>query len=282
MTALTSGEPTALSSSASIDQSSWKPEIAIVTITKDDPTGVRKTIESVEQQRCLQYEHAIVDGGSRTDIADWLRRWCDADTRRHILVTNPPKGIYPAMNAGIRRTSAPIILVLNGGDQLMPEALDRVRDHYSKHGWRWAYGGIEGIDPDGGRVGQYTFAPFSRRTFRAGLDWIPHPSAYVTRDLYSEIGLYREDLGNSADQEFFLRACLVAEPEQLPGIVSIFDMSGLSTKEGPFSREISWHRLRVASNTAFGGYSATDLAVTTLLIARQVSIIAFRKLKNPR
>ena len=82
--------------------------------------------------------------------------------------------------------------------------------------------GTEGRNQDGRSVGEHTFTPYSRQTFRAGLEVIPHPSAYVTRDLYYEIGSYREDLGTGADQEFFLRACMVAEPAQIPGVLAIF------------------------------------------------------------
>jgi glycosyltransferase involved in cell wall biosynthesis len=265
---------------ASIDRTVWKPEIAIITITKDDPTGIKKTVASVEQQDFSPYEHVVVDGGSSADVAGWLKSWHDGDPQTHVLVQNPPPGIYPAMNAGIQSTSAPMILVLNGGDQLLPGALRSVSDDYKLHGWRWAYGDTEVRDPSGRLMGHETFTPFSRSTFRAGLNYIPHQSAYVTRNLYEEVGLYREDLGIGADQEFFLRASLVAEPAQLPRILAIFETGGVSSQEGLISREISWHRMRLASNTAFGSHPATELAATAMLIARQFLIRAVRKIRK--
>lgn len=265
---------------ASDGETAWKLEIAIVTITKDDPAGIRKTVASVEQQNFSGYEHAVVDGGSITGVAEYLAAWRNRDMERHILVDNPPDGIYPAMNIGILSTSAPIIVILNGGDQLRSETLRRVSDHYKLHKWRWAYGGCEGRDSDGRLTGQNIFTPFSKRNFRAGLRNIPHPAAYVTRDLYYEVGLYREDLGTGADQEFFLRSCLVAEPGQLPGILAVFLMGGVSSKEGRIGREISWHRMRLASDTAFGGHAATDLVVTALLVARRFLFGTVRRLRR--
>jgi glycosyltransferase involved in cell wall biosynthesis len=248
------------------DASTDDPEIAVVTITKDDPVGIKKTIASVERQDLSQYEHIVVDGGSDPEVAEWLRGWRDADPRRRRLVTDPPKGIYPSMNAGLQSTVAPIIVILNGADQLTDGALLRVRDHHRAWGWRWAYGGVEGRAPDGHLLGQHAASPLSRVAFRAGLEFIPHPAAYVTRDLYDEVGVYREDLGSAADQEFFLRACLVAEPSLIPGIVAVFEMGGTSSQVGRIEREISWHHLRTASKTSFGGSPVVDLFATGLLI----------------
>jgi hypothetical protein len=269
-----------LNSLGSDDALSYSPQIAVVTITKGDPQGIKKTVESVERQRFSRYEHIVVDGGSGPEVADWLRLWRDADPLRRRLVTNPPKGIYPSMNAGIRQAVAPIIVMVNGGDRLTESALHDVTNHHSAHGWKWAYGGVEGRAPDGRLLGQHMASPFSRLAFRAGVQFIPHTAAYVTRDLYEEIGLYREDVGNAADQEFFLRACLVAEPSLLPGIVAVFEMGGTSSQVGRVEREIFWHRLRSASKTSFGGHPAADLGVTAILIGWRFSRDAYRLVKR--
>ena len=258
----------------------WRPEIAIVTITKDDPAGIRRTIESVDQQEFSRYEQVVVNGGSSADVAAYLALWRRRDPDRHILIDNPPDGIYPAMNAGILSTSAQIILVLNGGDQLLPGALGRVSEHYLVNKWRWAYGGVTSSEPEGHSPSNYIFTPFSWRTFRAGLKTIPHLTAYVTRGLYNEVGLYRDDLGSGADQEFFLRACLVAEPAHLPGILAVFDPGGVSSQVGRISREIGWHRMRLASATAFGGNAVCDLIVTVLLLARRFLLDAVGRLRR--
>lgn len=263
-----------------IEQGFPRPDIAIVTITKDDPEGIKATLESVRQQDFSAYEHVVVDGGSRTDVAEWLAAWRDFEVSRHRLVADPPAGIYPAMNAGIRATSAPLVVTLNGGDTMTPGTLRRVSEHYKAHGWRWAMGGVEGVDPDGRRLGEYTFSPYSLRLFRAGLRTIPHPAAYVTRSLYDEVGLYREDLGNIADQEFFLRATHVAEPAHLPGILASFQTGGVSSSEGFIGREMGWHKVRLTSGRAFGGHAATDLVVTALLLARLFPIRAVGKIRR--
>lgn len=262
------------------DPRSGRAEVAVVTITKDDPAGIEATLASVGQQDFSAYEHVVVDGGSSTEVAERLAAWRRTGEGRHLLVDDPPPGIYAAMNAGIRGTSAPVVVVLNGGDTMTPGALRRVSDHHQRHAWRWAMGGVEGRDPDGHRLGEYTFDPYSAPLFRAGLRTVPHPAAYVTRDLYDEVGLYREDLGNIADQEFFLRVARVAEPARLPGILASFQTGGVSSQEGFFGRELAWHKVRLASGTAFGGHAAPDLVVTAALLARLFPIRVVGKLRK--
>lgn len=257
-----------------------EPEVAVVTITKDDPGGIRKTVTSVEQQNFSRYQHVVVNGGSAPVVAEWLAGWRDGMPGRRTVITDPPKGIYPSMNAGIESTTAPLVLVLNGGDELVPGALRRVSDHHRVHGWRWAYGGVQGRDREGRLQDEYTFAPFSRRALRAGLKPIPHQAAYVTRALYEDAGLYREDLGTAADQEFFLRVSRLAEPVLIPGILAVVETWGLSGEETFFGREIGWHNLRLASGTAFGGRSGTDLVVTGLLLARLFGIRIVPKVRS--
>jgi glycosyltransferase involved in cell wall biosynthesis len=257
-----------------------RPQLAIVTITKNDPLGIRRTLASVAAQDCVDYEHVVVDGGSDPDVIDWLRKWESEQPGRRHLVTDPPSGIYPSMNEGIRQTSAPLILILNGGDEMTPGTLDRVVRHHVEHRWRWAYGGILARDAEGRMLGRYVFDPFRMPRFRAGWDVIPHPAAYVTRELHEEVGLYREDVGTSADQEFLLRAATVARPANIPGILAAFWLGGVSGQDGMVSRELAWHRLRCTSGTAFGGHVTTDAVATVGVLGLQVARWGIAKIRR--
>lgn len=263
------------------------PRLAVVTITKDDPAGIRRTLASVPagdgvDTEHVDIEHVVVDGGSDPEVAELLRAWQAARPGRRHLVTDPPRGIYPSMNAGIRRTTAPLVMLVNGGDELAPGAVERVVDSHAEHGWRWAYGGLIARDADGRLLGNYVVGPFRRTRFRMGLDVVPHPASCVTRALYDEIGLYREDLGPSSDQEFFLRAATVAPGTTIPGLLATFRLGGVSGTEGLVAREVTWHRLRCAGGTPLGGSRATDAVATGGLIGLRVGLWALAKLRrNP-
>jgi glycosyltransferase involved in cell wall biosynthesis len=262
--------------------SSPRPHLAIVTITKNDPVGIRRTLASVAAQNSVDYEHVVVDGGSDPEVVERLRTWEAEQPARRRLVMDPPPGIYPSMNEGIRQSAAPLLLMLNGGDEMTVGVLDRVITHHAENGWRWADGGITARDAGGRTVGQYAFEPFRMVRFRAGWDVIPHPAAYVTRDLHDEIGLYREDVGNSADQEFLLRAATVARPANIPGNLAAFWLGGVSGSEGMVVRELAWHRHRCTSGTAFGGHVTTDAMATAAVLGLQVSRWAVAKIRRNR
>ena len=256
------------------------PLLAVVTITKDDPVGIRRTLASVPSGDGVDLEHVVVDGGSDPEVADLLRTWQAQRPGRRRLVTDPPRGIYPSMNEGIRQTSAPLVLVLNGGDELVPGAIERVVADHAAHGWGWAYGGLVARDAEGRLLGNYVHGSFRRTRFRMGLDVVPHPASCVTRELYDEIGLYREDLGPSSDQEFFLRAATVSRPATIPGLLAVFWLGGVSGTEGLVGREVTWHRLRCAAGTPLGGGRTADVVVTGGLIALRIGLWAAAKVRR--
>lgn len=254
--------------------------VAIVTITLDDPVGIRRTVASVAAQDSTSYEHVVVDGGSGPEVTGWLRDWESALPERRRLVTDPPPGIYPSMNTGVRQSSAPLVLILNGGDELLPGAVDRVVAHHAEHRWRWAYGGLAVRDADDRELGSYVFDPFRMTSFRAGWQVVPHPATFVTRDLHDEIGLYREDIGSSADQELLLRAAAASPPANIPGLCSVFGLGGVSGRGGLVAREQAWHRNRCTSGTAFGGTAATDAVVTVGVLGLQLTRQVIAKLRR--
>src|SRR4051794_32671274 len=259
-----------------------RPHLAVVTITKNDPVGIRRTLASVASQGSVDYEHVVVDGGSDPGVAEFLQNWESEQPERRHLVTDAPLGIYPSMNAGIRQSTAPLILILNGGDEMTPGTIEQVLAHHAEHGWRCAYGRVIARDAEGRMLGRYAFDPFRMVRFRAGWDVIPHPAAYVTRALHDEIGLYREDVGFSADQELLLRAARVARPANVPGYLATFWLGGTSGQHGPISREMAWHRDRCTSGTAFGGHVATDAVATAGVLALQAIRWATAKIRrNP-
>ena len=73
---------------------------------------------------------------------------------------------------------------------------------------------------------------------------------------------------------------MVAEPAQIPGILAIFEMGGVSSQEGMIGREISWHRMRLASDNAFGGNSTVDLVVTAILLLRRFQVVIVQKIRR--
>ncbi|MEG2402976.1 MAG: glycosyltransferase family 2 protein [Muribaculaceae bacterium] len=89
------------------------PLFSIITITFNAQKQLPSTLESVKAQSCTDFEHIIIDGGSRDNTV--------AIAKEHgidgiIIVSEPDNGLYDAMNKGIIKASGKYLIFLNAGD----------------------------------------------------------------------------------------------------------------------------------------------------------------------
>jgi hypothetical protein len=94
--------------------------LSIITVTKDDPVGLRRTIDSVDRQSFQDYEHIVVNGSRGLDCTLEVSNF-SRDYRKFIFQRD--FGIYDAMNIGLSCAAGEYVLFLNGGDELVYEAL---------------------------------------------------------------------------------------------------------------------------------------------------------------
>ncbi len=84
----------------------------IITVTRDNFTGLRRTYDSLAEQSFQGFEWLVIDGGSSDGTVDFLEE-AQAD-----YISEPDNGIYDAMNKGIGRAHGFFVLFLNAGDRL--------------------------------------------------------------------------------------------------------------------------------------------------------------------
>ena len=90
-------------------------KLSIITINRNNLMGLKRTVESIIGQTWKEFEYIIIDGGSTDGSAEYI-----ADLQDHIAhwVSEPDKGIYSAMNKGIRKAKGEYLFFLNSGDCL--------------------------------------------------------------------------------------------------------------------------------------------------------------------
>ena len=91
------------------------PKFSIITVTYQAGKVLEDTIQSVIFQTYRNVEYIIVDGGSTDNTLDIVKKYQD---RISIVVSEPDKGLYDAMNKGIRLATGDYICFLNAGDEL--------------------------------------------------------------------------------------------------------------------------------------------------------------------
>lgn len=89
------------------------PKITVVTVAYNACACLEKTIKSVLGQTYSNMEYIVIDGGSTDDTKSMLETYkCKID----ILVSEPDKGIYDAMNKGVKLSAGDYCIFMNAGD----------------------------------------------------------------------------------------------------------------------------------------------------------------------
>lgn len=231
-----------------------KPGISVVTVVKDDPVGLTKTLASV----CAQLgnpEHIIVDGASAG--VDMLQVLNTAEqTGAHVL-SEPDRNCYEAMNKGWRQASSDSVAFLNAGDVYATHNATTLLATLSEDR-RWGYGALRIVGPEG--TSTYRFEPFRQRLLALGIKYVPHPASVVPVQLLEHLGGFDEDFGIAADQLLFMRLSRIARPRVSHEVIATFSLGGLSTRS-PEEIARDFRRARQATNSLVGGLDHLDAVV---------------------
>jgi len=90
------------------------PIFSVITINYNNLRGLKRTYESVQNQTARgQIQWIVVDGNSTDGSADFLR---ENSQNIDVLVIEPDKGLYDAMNKGLHLAESPYVWFMNSGD----------------------------------------------------------------------------------------------------------------------------------------------------------------------
>lgn len=207
--------------------------LSIITVCFNERDRIRLTCESVVRQEFQDFEWIVLDGGSTDGTLEILQEFRH---RIDYFVSKEDRGIYHAMNKGVRQAKGMYLLFLNGGDYLhRPDTLTRVfasgrermKDIYYGDALFEREGGFKYHTP---KFQDY-YSRFLTKTFQ-------HQSTFIKRELFERYGLYDESFRISADLDFFLRV-LISNPnrkahsiEHLPFVISVYEnVHGVSTRD---------------------------------------------------
>ena len=179
--------------------------ISIITVCYNSSKSIADTIESVLAQDVVQLEYLVIDGASEDNtvaIAESYRTRFAQKGFSYIIQSEPDKGIYDAMNKGVRLASGTIVGILNSDDcYAASDVLSSVLTAFEENHTETAYGNLMYVKNNKPyrywKSGKYV-------SFKYG--WMPpHPSCFVRKDAYEKYGMYRFDCGVNADYELMLR-----------------------------------------------------------------------------
>lgn len=188
--------------------------ISIVTVTYNAASTVERTLMSVAQQSYRDFEHLVIDGASKDNTVEIAKRY---DT---IVVSEPDKGLYDAMNKALNLVKGDFIVFLNAGDKLhSADTLEKVAAVADRSKVGVVYGDTDIVDDEGKKLRNRRLTPpevLTWRSFRDGM-LVCHQSFYVNRDIAAKYDLsYRF----SADFDWCIRCMKEGEKRGLRNIPS--------------------------------------------------------------
>lgn len=177
-------------------------KLSIITPVYNDPRVSCALDSIISQQYINELELIVIDGGSGAPTLDVLKRY-----RNHItiLVSEPDKGIYDAMNKGLRLATGDVIGILNADDRyydrlVLKDVANAFRDLKADA----IYGDLMYVDSQDCIVRYWKSGQYHPLKYYFG--WMPpHPTFFVRRHIYEQYGGFDLQYQIAADYELMLR-----------------------------------------------------------------------------
>ncbi|MDO5525397.1 MAG: glycosyltransferase family 2 protein [Prevotella sp.] len=186
-------------------------KVSVITVTWNSGATLRDTLESVLRQTYPDIEHIIVDGGSTDNTMALIKEYEPRYNGRLRYICEPDKGIYDAMNKGIRMATGNVVGMLNSDDfYTSDDVLTTVAATLKNDSLDAVYGDIHFVNDDDLKkcVRYYSSRPFRRWWMRFG--FMPaHPSFYCRREVYMKYGTFDISYKVAADFECLLRLIFI-------------------------------------------------------------------------
>lgn len=239
-------------------------KVSIVTTCYNRKNTIRGAMESVFAQDYPDIEYIIVDGASNDGSVDVIRseeEKCKSEEFRKShpqfsfrFVSEPDRGMYEAINKGIRMATGDVVGLVHSDDFLYDDHVisDIVRE-FERTEADFIYG--NGIFVDAQKTNKIVrrWRGGNYRRWKVRYGWLPlHPTCYIRRDVMMREGLYDETFRISADSDFLVRYLykIQLKVHYMNREIIRMRMGGLSTNVR--TQKLMWHEdVRMYRNHGF-------------------------------
>jgi len=203
--------------------------ISIITITYNSVRTIQRTLASVEQQSYGEIEHIIVDGASTDGTKELIEAYAQAHPNVR-WVSEPDNGIYDALNKGIRMASGDVIGFMHSDDvYYSAESVMKIAKAFGDSSIDVVYGDLEYRNGEK-VVRRWRSNAFCASSLKCG--WMPpHPTVYVRKEVYAQVGEYDDWFRISADYDMMLRIFSAGYRScYIPEVLVCMETGGASNK----------------------------------------------------
>lgn len=198
---------------------------------------IRKTLESLMAQKFRDFEHIVVDGGSKDNTVSVLREFEDQYDLQ--WVSEPDEGIADALNKGLCRSRGRYVLVVQADDCLSgPSILERVYGSLKEERFDIHCFPVILDHPVRGHV---LLKPIPIPWWNHFKTIFRHQGAFVHRRVFGSIGQFRAEFSIALDYDFFYRAlqsgCTVCFERKPP--ITIMGGQGISANQDYLTKRLT-------------------------------------------
>ena len=179
-------------------------KITIITVCKNSERFLNETINSVIQQRYKNIEYIIIDGKSTDATPAIIRQY---EPHIHYWVSEEDKGMYDAINKGLKKANGDYILVLNSDDILANEnIIQDVVKQIAIGKLDYYYGNMIKLKEGKSKKVQLFNVNYDQLLLSTHGTFAPHPVFLISKRLNELLGGYDLEYRYASDYDYILRA----------------------------------------------------------------------------
>lgn len=205
-----------------------KPLLSIITVVYNGEKYLEQTIKSVINQNISNLEYIIIDGGSSDGTIDIIKRYSDSIS---YWVSEPDSGIYDAINKGIKVSSGKYIGIINSDDWYEQNALSQLAKKFDSEESDIICGLLRLWDDNKVMGIQGNTSDFLVHGM------ISHPTCFVKKSVYDEIGVFNTKYKIAGDYDFMMRCLKKGSSFSFQEfVIANFRLSGVSNQNAELRR----------------------------------------------
>lgn len=190
---------------------------------------------SIINQSYKDIEHIIIDGNSSDRTLDVLVTITNKFPKANIRVySEPDAGIYDALNKGIEKANGDVIGFVHSDDLLAsPKILEHIVKTIISQNSDGVYGNLRYVQKNNTNivVRNWNSKAFTPAILNRG--WMPpHPTVFLRKEVYQDIGCFDINFQISADYDFLVRVFLKRKYKvhYIPKTITLMRLGGMSNK----------------------------------------------------
>lgn len=190
---------------------------------------------SIINQSYKDIEHIIIDGNSTDRTLEVLvtitEKYPEANIR---IYSEPDTGIYDALNKGIEKANGDVIGFVHSDDLLAsPKILEHIVNIFKSQNSDGVYGNLRYVKKNNTNkvIRNWKSKAFTPAILNRG--WMPpHPTVFLRKEVYQDIGYFDINYKISADYDFLIRVFLNKKYKirYIPKTIMIMRLGGMSNK----------------------------------------------------